>query len=170
MASGKIDHANRPIPAIAVIDETRGSATKTTSLRLKNWVFVIFCMIIIIVAFSLMGTVIYAVGEYKEGNTCFSSSMSSFCLQKHLNKHYFWLGKKHGTEAPPTQNIESIATCSKNSYMLNDGQCDDEVNTPECLYDLGDCCKENKEDSIFCKKCECVLEGKSFGDHTILWP
>ena len=63
------------------------------------------------------------------------------------------------TDLPAIQNDESISDCSKNSFMLNDGQCDDEVNTKQCRYDLGDCCLETREESVSCKKCECVLQG-----------
>ena len=37
---------------------------------------------------------------------------------------------------------------------LGDGYCDDEVNTPECLYDSGDCCSYC-DDRTLCQDCFC---------------
>ena len=38
--------------------------------------------------------------------------------------------------------------------MVGEGQCDDEVNTPECNYDGGDCCGSNV-DCPYLSDCEC---------------
>ena len=40
------------------------------------------------------------------------------------------------------------------SYMIGEGQCDDEVNTPECNYDGGDCCGPNVNCPSY-SDCEC---------------
>ncbi len=41
--------------------------------------------------------------------------------------------------------------------MMRDGVCDDASNIAICLYDGGDCCKENK-DKTLCGKCACMLD------------
>ncbi len=41
--------------------------------------------------------------------------------------------------------------------MLRDGVCDETANTAKCLYDGGDCCKENK-DKFLCRNCVCMLK------------
>ena len=38
--------------------------------------------------------------------------------------------------------------------LVGDGYCDDEVNTPECLYDSGDCCSYC-DDRTLCQDCFC---------------
>ena len=38
--------------------------------------------------------------------------------------------------------------------LVGDGYCDDEVNTPECLYDSGDCCSYDN-DRTLCQDCFC---------------
>ena len=38
--------------------------------------------------------------------------------------------------------------------MIGEGQCDDEVNTPECNYDGGDCCGPNVNCPSY-SDCEC---------------
>ncbi len=47
-------------------------------------------------------------------------------------------------------------TCTANSFLLNDGVCDDITNTVECHFDLGDCCLEDK-DLKYCLDCSCKL-------------
>ena len=53
-----------------------------------------------------------------------------------------------------------------------DGFCDDELNTPECGYDGGDCCiHKKKTDGLiylkawdgFCEDCQCHTNGTNFG-------
>ena len=39
-------------------------------------------------------------------------------------------------------------------FMIGEGQCDDEVNTPECNYDGGDCCGPNVNCPSY-SDCEC---------------
>ena len=41
--------------------------------------------------------------------------------------------------------------------MLRDGVCDETSNNAKCLFDGGDCCKENKDRSL-CLDCTCHLE------------
>ena len=38
--------------------------------------------------------------------------------------------------------------------ITGDGRCDDEANTPECLYDYQDCCNWESDRSL-CKDCFC---------------
>ena len=37
---------------------------------------------------------------------------------------------------------------------MGDGFCDDEVNVPECNFDLGDCCNSGSSHE-FCQNCVC---------------
>ena len=41
---------------------------------------------------------------------------------------------------------------------FNDTYCDDENNLPGCLFDGGDCCQENPDDSWddYCDVCDCL--------------
>ncbi len=41
--------------------------------------------------------------------------------------------------------------------LIADGICDDEANTPECVYDVGDCCW-HKNDYSQCLECHCFQE------------
>ncbi len=41
--------------------------------------------------------------------------------------------------------------------MIRDGVCDEKANVAKCLYDGGDCCKENKDENL-CRDCKCILE------------
>ena len=56
---------------------------------------------------------------------------------------------------------EGISVCSNEFVdLLGDGYCDDEANTEQCLYDLGDCC-DYTDYSIsrsFCTECFCYAE------------
>ncbi len=40
--------------------------------------------------------------------------------------------------------------------MIRDGVCDEVANIERCLYDGGDCCKENKDKDL-CRDCQCIL-------------
>ncbi len=40
--------------------------------------------------------------------------------------------------------------------MLRDGVCDEATNVARCLYDGGDCCKENKDEGL-CRDCKCIM-------------
>ena len=45
-----------------------------------------------------------------------------------------------------------------------DGFCDDELNTPECGYDGGDCCTHKKDNwDAYCEDCECHIDIETFG-------
>ena len=46
-----------------------------------------------------------------------------------------------------------LTDCSL-KHMVGEGQCDDEVNTPECNYDGGDCCGPNVN-CLSYSDCEC---------------
>ena len=41
--------------------------------------------------------------------------------------------------------------------MLRDGVCDEATNTAICVYDGGDCCRQDKDTSM-CKNCTCRLK------------
>lgn len=43
--------------------------------------------------------------------------------------------------------------CNANLHLIGDQICDDSLNTPECLYDMGDCCGG---DTSFCSNCTCL--------------
>ncbi len=45
--------------------------------------------------------------------------------------------------------------CSRNSYLIGDGVCDEITNNEMCLYDGGDCCLEDK--LTMCQDCSCKL-------------
>ncbi len=47
-------------------------------------------------------------------------------------------------------------TCGADSFMLRDGVCDETANIEKCLFDGGDCCKENKDIGL-CRNCTCIL-------------
>ena len=47
--------------------------------------------------------------------------------------------------------------CSANSFMMNDGICDELTNSKRCLYDGGDCCRQEKSTPL-CEVCTCKLE------------
>ena len=52
----------------------------------------------------------------------------------------------------------------ENDFVYADGLCDDELNTPECGYDGGDCCTHKKDDwDALCKDCQCHTEEENFG-------
>ena len=61
------------------------------------------------------------------------------------------------TELTRRSNIEQDnTTCGADSFMLRDGVCDETANNAKCLFDGGDCCKENKDKGL-CRNCTCIL-------------
>ncbi len=56
----------------------------------------------------------------------------------------------------PTFEVD-YSTCGADSFMLRDGVCDETANNAKCLFDGGDCCKENK-DKALCRDCNCILK------------
>ncbi len=46
--------------------------------------------------------------------------------------------------------------CSSDSFMLNDGVCDELTNHQRCIFDGGDCCHQNKSTEL-CSVCTCKL-------------
>ncbi len=57
-----------------------------------------------------------------------------------------------------TETDELVTTgCGQNSFMINDGVCDEVANVKRCLYDGGDCCLEEKATHL-CKVCTCKIE------------
>ncbi len=47
--------------------------------------------------------------------------------------------------------------CSANSFMINDGICDELTNSKRCLFDGGDCCRQEKSTPL-CEVCTCKLD------------
>ncbi len=47
--------------------------------------------------------------------------------------------------------------CSANSFMINDGVCDELTNNQRCLFDGGDCCRQEKSTEL-CSVCTCRLD------------
>ncbi len=47
--------------------------------------------------------------------------------------------------------------CSADSFMIDDGVCDELTNVERCLFDGGDCCRQNKT-STLCKVCTCKIK------------
>ncbi len=61
------------------------------------------------------------------------------------------------TVTTPKPTIQHDDTdCGAESFMLRDGVCDEATNIAKCLYDGGDCCRENK-DKTLCSDCKCIL-------------
>ena len=58
-----------------------------------------------------------------------------------------------------TTNQQQVnLNCDNNLGFLGDGYCDDEANTEECLYDLGDCCSFGNPDAFtLCSICYCKV-------------
>ncbi len=56
--------------------------------------------------------------------------------------------------APKATNV--FSGCGANSFMIRDGVCDEITNVERCLYDGGDCCKEDKSTDL-CKVCTCKM-------------
>ncbi len=71
-----------------------------------------------------------------------------------LNVYCFSVGFTDKTDAV---NGGVQKGCGADSFMLRDGVCDEVTNTPRCLYDGGDCCREVKDTSM-CMVCTCRLE------------
>ena len=61
-------------------------------------------------------------------------------------------------------NILQYIDC-KVQFIVGDGLCDDVTNTPECLFDGGDCCGGLTPICTFCKcKCQCNSAGSTKSD------
>ena len=98
----------------------------------SNIKFLILCVIVILVAFTLFGVVIYFTNKHRSKQ------------EKHFSRN-------------DTSTTEFISKgCGSNSFMIRDGVCDEESNIEVCLYDGGDCCLEKKS-KRFCKVCTCLM-------------
>ena len=62
--------------------------------------------------------------------------------------------KDNPTEEPTEEVDETNSTTCPFLILVGDGYCDDEANTPECLYDSGDCCSYGN-DRTLCQDCFC---------------
>ncbi len=51
-------------------------------------------------------------------------------------------------------NTGNVGKCSADSFMIDDGVCDEATNNAMCLYDGGDCCLESKNKEL-CRECDC---------------
>ena len=62
------------------------------------------------------------------------------------------------TSTPPsTFGPTECAFFDKQPTWYQDTFCDDELNTPECNYDGGDCCVQRNEDwHKYCTACDCI--------------
>ncbi len=54
----------------------------------------------------------------------------------------------------PTKKSTPQTGCSANSFMIDDGVCDEATNVERCLFDGNDCCLVNKSTPL-CKVCTC---------------
>ncbi len=55
-----------------------------------------------------------------------------------------------------TEEQEEQEGCSANSFLINDGVCDEVTNNALCLYDGKDCCRQIKL-THYCQDCTCRL-------------
>ena len=62
--------------------------------------------------------------------------------------------KDNPTEEPTEEVDETNSTTCPFLILVGDGYCDDEANTPGCLYDSGDCCSY-EHDRTLCQDCFC---------------
>ncbi len=59
-------------------------------------------------------------------------------------------------------------SCSALSYLIGDGVCDEITNHYRCLYDGGDCCKEDRDEK-YCQNCTCRAHGRIDNNNTFAW-
>ncbi len=140
----------------------------TTKTRLQTFCLFTWCVLVVFLAFSAMGLVIYLV-ENNRGR-----------ILSHWKE---WLNGIFAYIEPirNDNNIDDIQTvipnstsCSANSFMLRDGVCDDVTNVAQCLFDSGDCCLDTRfMDASLCLECMCkVTEGLTYLDfyiYCIIW-
>ena len=77
------------------------------------------------------------------------SGICVFCAITVMLIYYF----DHNSNQKEPNVKEVVESCHLSQYQ-GDGFCDDEVNTPECSFDLGDCCNE-ETDKTLCSDCTC---------------
>ncbi len=53
----------------------------------------------------------------------------------------------------------SDSACSANSFLIGDGVCDEVTNNEKCLFDSGDCCRQDAESKKYCTSCLCDFAG-----------
>ena len=72
-----------------------------------------------------------------------------------IGQYTFWDTNEEFEE--PIFNIQTVSYNESCRYrtIVGDGYCDDEANTPECFYDLQDCC-DYKSDRNQCQNCTCI--------------
>lgn len=66
--------------------------------------------------------------------------------------------KGYGSEDTGPDGPWNHPFCKRHIYKLRDMFCDDDMNIPECNFDEGDCCSEEKEND-FCEECLCKRKG-----------
>ncbi len=55
----------------------------------------------------------------------------------------------------------SKSNCSANSFLIGDGVCDEVTNNEQCLFDRGDCCRQDAESRKYCSSCLCNSVGEN---------
>ena len=70
----------------------------------------------------------------------------------------FWVTqpKEPKVKAKNIKLSENDTNTCPNLDLVGDGYCDDELNIPQCWYDLNDCCKM-ESDRTMCQNCTCLL-------------
>ena len=70
----------------------------------------------------------------------------------------FYTNRQEDNNENPNQYFNSTSNKTDDVCpyvgVIGDDYCDDEANTEDCLYDLGDCCSV-ENDLTFCKECFC---------------
>ncbi len=112
------------------IEEVNSSNDK--GQRYKTLAVTIFCGLLIVIAFYFgLGAIIKVVQD----------------SEKHVDI----------VELTTRKTVQpDNSTCGADSFMIRDGVCDEKANILKCLYDGGDCCKENKNRRL-CRDCKCIL-------------
>ncbi len=116
----------------------------TASSRIRYSVSICCCLVTILAAFFVYGLVIFLARSTAEGPTV----------------------KK-------TEETEKLG-CGADSFMINDGVCDEATNNEKCLYDGDDCCIRSEDiDTSLCRDCVCKLNikdqdlNKKFKDYRV---
>ncbi len=135
------------------VHEKEGSENKR---GLPISVSILLCAIVILLFYVGLGIVISTVTSNAQGKSNSDDQLSEQRRLKNTKDKYqidyccsfLNLGTTGAT------GVWNTTSCTSNSFLLNDGVCDDVTNVKECLFDLGDCCLENK-DRKFCLDCTC---------------
>ncbi len=81
-------------------------------------------------------------------------------LKVHKLKMYpmcFYKGNGTATPQKEEDGVNSTG-CGADSFMINDGVCDEATNIEKCLFDGDDCCIQDTDiDTTLCRDCICKL-------------